>query len=150
MNVLAKFENDPWKITDVIALTGLHCLAARPTDRPLGRRQYPGALKGCGLTNHLLDIYRAQCYIIGIHCDAWRLLLVGWLRSSSMSFRPDTMATHTASQPRSRARLNIPKDFSCLEVPQLRELVLMSFNFEIWQVRQGFPGTCRTLEWSEC
>ena len=37
INVLAKFENDPWKIVDVRVLTGL------------GRRQYPGALKGCGV-----------------------------------------------------------------------------------------------------
>ena len=44
INVLAKFENDPWKIVDVRVLTGLVCPAARP----LGRRQYPGALKGCG------------------------------------------------------------------------------------------------------
>ena len=40
INVLAKFENDPWKIVDVRVLTGLVCPAARP----LGRRQYPGAL----------------------------------------------------------------------------------------------------------
>ena len=45
INVLAKFENDPWKIVDVRVLTGLVCPAARPP----GRRQYPGALKGCGL-----------------------------------------------------------------------------------------------------
>ena len=44
INVLAKFENDPWKIVDVRVLTGLVCPAACP----LGRRQYPGALKGCG------------------------------------------------------------------------------------------------------
>ena len=43
INVLAKFENDPWKIVDVRVLTVLVCPAARP----LGRRQYPGALKGC-------------------------------------------------------------------------------------------------------
>ena len=46
INVLAKFENDPWKIMDVRVLTGLVCPAARP----LGVRQYPGALKGCGVT----------------------------------------------------------------------------------------------------
>ena len=40
--VLAKFENDPWKSMDVRVLTGLVCPAARP----LGVRQYPGALKG--------------------------------------------------------------------------------------------------------
>ena len=45
VNVLAKFENDPWKIMDVRVLTGLVCPAARP----LGVRQYPGALKGCGV-----------------------------------------------------------------------------------------------------
>ena len=45
INVLAKFENDPWKIMDVRVLTGLVCPAARP----LGVRQYPGALKGCGV-----------------------------------------------------------------------------------------------------
>ena len=36
INVLAKFENDPGKITDVRALTG----PDRPAARPLGRRQY--------------------------------------------------------------------------------------------------------------
>ena len=41
--VLAKFKNDPWKILDVRVLTGFVCPAARP----LGRRQYPGALKPC-------------------------------------------------------------------------------------------------------
>ena len=45
INVLAKFENDPWKIMDVRVLTGLVCPAARP----LGVRQYPGALKRCGV-----------------------------------------------------------------------------------------------------
>ena len=45
INVLTKFENDPWKIMDVRVLTGLVCPAARP----LGVQQYPGALKGCGV-----------------------------------------------------------------------------------------------------
>ena len=49
LNVLAKFENDPWKIMDVRVLTGLVCPAALPPARPLGVRQYPGALKGCGV-----------------------------------------------------------------------------------------------------
>ena len=49
INVLAKFENDPWIIIDVRVLTGLVCPAARP----LGRRQYPGALKGCGVKTDL-------------------------------------------------------------------------------------------------
>ena len=49
-NVLAKFENDPWKSMDVRVLTGLVCPAARP----LGVRQYPGALKGCGVKSDLL------------------------------------------------------------------------------------------------
>ena len=53
INVLAKFEkNDPWKILDAGVLTGLVGPAARPIARspvhPLGRRQYPGAVKGCG------------------------------------------------------------------------------------------------------
>ena len=34
INVLAKFENDPWKIMDVRVLTGLVCPAARPPARP--------------------------------------------------------------------------------------------------------------------
>ena len=33
INVLAKFENDPWKIMDVRVLTGLVCPAARPPAR---------------------------------------------------------------------------------------------------------------------
>ena len=53
INVLAKFENDPWKIMDVRVLTGLVCPAARP----LGVRQYPGALKGCGVKSVLAHFY---------------------------------------------------------------------------------------------
>ena len=51
INVLAQFEIDPWKIMDVRVLTGL----VFPATRPLGRKQYPGALgrkqalKGCGV-----------------------------------------------------------------------------------------------------
>ena len=37
INVLAKFENDPWKIMDVRVLTGLVCPAARPPARPPAR-----------------------------------------------------------------------------------------------------------------
>ena len=37
INVLAKFENDPWKIMDVRVLTGLVCPAARPPARPSAR-----------------------------------------------------------------------------------------------------------------
>ena len=47
INVLAKFQNDPWKIMDVRVLTGLVCPAALLPTRPLGRGQHPGALKGC-------------------------------------------------------------------------------------------------------
>ena len=32
INVLAKFENDPWKIVDVRVLTGLVCSPARSGD----------------------------------------------------------------------------------------------------------------------
>ena len=32
INILAKFENDPWKIMDVRVLTGLVCHAARSGD----------------------------------------------------------------------------------------------------------------------
>ena len=45
INVLAKFENDPWKIMDVRVLTGL----VSPAARPLGVRQYPDPFKGCGV-----------------------------------------------------------------------------------------------------
>ena len=37
INVLAKFENDPWKIVDVRVLTGLVCPAARPPAHPPAR-----------------------------------------------------------------------------------------------------------------
>ena len=33
INVLAKFENDPWKSMEVRVLTGLVCPAARPPTR---------------------------------------------------------------------------------------------------------------------
>ena len=45
MNVLAKFENNQWKITVMRELTGLD----HPVVWPLGQQQYPGALKGCGV-----------------------------------------------------------------------------------------------------
>ena len=64
INVLAKFENDPWKIMDVRVLTGLVCPAARP----LGVRQYPGALKGCGVKSMIVTdvIYYETIYNIYI------------------------------------------------------------------------------------
>ena len=48
INVLAKFENDPWKIMDVRVLMGLVCPAARPpirsgddnTSEPLRAAEY--------------------------------------------------------------------------------------------------------------
>ena len=43
INVLPKFENDPWKIVDVRVLTGLVCPAARPPIRPPAR---PSARSG--------------------------------------------------------------------------------------------------------
>ena len=49
INVFPKFENDPWKIVDMRVLTEIVCPAARQPSRPLERRQYPGALKGCGV-----------------------------------------------------------------------------------------------------
>ena len=50
INVLAKFENDPWKIMDVRVLTGLVCPAARPPARPPARgTTIPRSLKGCGV-----------------------------------------------------------------------------------------------------
>ena len=49
INVLAKFENDPWKIMDVRVLSSAARQPAIPPARTLGVRQYPGALKGCGV-----------------------------------------------------------------------------------------------------
>ena len=43
INVLAKFENDPWNIMDV-SVNG----ACLPCPK-FGVRQNPGALKGCGV-----------------------------------------------------------------------------------------------------
>ena len=48
INVLAKFENDPWKIMDVRVLTGLVCPAA---PRPPARSGYdntPEPLRAAG------------------------------------------------------------------------------------------------------
>ena len=47
INVLAKFENDPWKIMDVRVLTGLVCPAARPPDRS-GYDNTPEPLRAAG------------------------------------------------------------------------------------------------------
>ena len=45
INILAKFDNDPWKIMDVRVLTGLVCPAARP----LGvRHNTPEPLRAAG------------------------------------------------------------------------------------------------------
>ena len=51
INVLTKFENDPWKIMDVRVLTGLVCPAARPSARPPARSGYdntPEPLRAAG------------------------------------------------------------------------------------------------------
>ena len=51
INVLAKFENDPWKIMDVRVLTGLVCPVARPPARPSARSGYdntPEPLRAAG------------------------------------------------------------------------------------------------------
>ena len=67
IDVLAKFENDPWKIMDVRVLTGLVC----PPACLLGQRQYPGALKGCGIkTAHqpiIMDVmvYKLNTQVCG-------------------------------------------------------------------------------------
>ena len=45
--VLAKFENDPWKIVDVRVLTGLVCPAARPPARS-GNDNTPEPLRAAG------------------------------------------------------------------------------------------------------
>ena len=47
INVLAKFENDPWKIMDVRVLTGLVCPAAPPPIR-LGYNNTPEPLRAAG------------------------------------------------------------------------------------------------------
>ena len=45
--VLAKFENDPWKIMDVRVLTGLVCPATRPPARS-GYDNTPEPLRAAG------------------------------------------------------------------------------------------------------
>ena len=47
MNVLAKFENDPWKIVDVRVLTGHVCPATRPPARS-GDDNTPEPLRAAG------------------------------------------------------------------------------------------------------
>ena len=47
INVLAKFENDPWKILDVRVLTGLVCPATRPPARS-GNDNTPEPLRAAG------------------------------------------------------------------------------------------------------
>ena len=47
INVLPKFENDPWKIMDVGVLTGLVCPAARPPARS-GYDNTPEPLRAAG------------------------------------------------------------------------------------------------------
>ena len=49
INVLAKFENDPWKIMDVRVLTGLVCPAARRARPPArGTTKPPKPLRAAG------------------------------------------------------------------------------------------------------
>ena len=47
INVLAKFENDPWKIVDVRVLTGFVCPAARLPARS-GYDNTPEPLRAAG------------------------------------------------------------------------------------------------------
>ena len=58
---------------DVRVLTGLVCPAARPPARPLGVRQYPGTLKGCGVeinSEHNLCT-KAFVYILQQNCSVY-------------------------------------------------------------------------------
>ena len=81
INVLAKFENDPWKIMDVRVLTGLSAL---PPARPLGVRQYPGALKGCGVKS----LEQTPCDILRIFSpSSWALSCYSDL-TLSQKFQP--------------------------------------------------------------
>ena len=70
INVLAKFENDSWKIVDVIVLTGLVCPATRPPTR-LGKDNTPGALKGCGVKRcvQMNPILKTIFVLIYTQCD---------------------------------------------------------------------------------
>ena len=61
INVLAKYENDPWKIMDVRVLTGLVCPAAPP----LGVRQYAEAFKGCGVKILVVQILQQHVLLPG-------------------------------------------------------------------------------------
>ena len=76
----AKLENAK-KIMDVRVLTGLVCPAARP----LGVRQYPGALKGCGVkrihkTLHLREVLqRSPGWKYFYSC--WPINFLFWQRS---------------------------------------------------------------------
>ena len=66
IDVHAKFENDPWKIVDVRVLTGF----VWPAARPLGRRQYPRALKGCRVKKVITNLRKSEFL-----CEKmWKLL----------------------------------------------------------------------------
>ena len=64
-NVLARFENDPWKNYGRESVNGA-CLSCRPPARPLGRRQYRGSLKGCFVKPYFVYIY---IYILFLWID---------------------------------------------------------------------------------
>ena len=71
INVLTKFENDPWKIMDVRVLTGLVCPAACLPARPPARSGYdstPEPLRAAG----------------------WKLILKCCLQKLSILFTPQT------------------------------------------------------------
>ena len=88
INVLAKFENDPWKIMDVRVLTGLVCPAARPPVRPPARppargTTIPRSLKGCGVTKQNKKNNDLWCHVIPFnHCvntsRIYHLMLTHW------------------------------------------------------------------------
>ena len=68
INVLAKFENDPWKIMDVRVLTGLVCPAARPPAHPPARppargTTIPRSLKGCGVKKPYWNTVKNGTYV---------------------------------------------------------------------------------------
>ena len=100
INVLTKFENDPWKIMDVRVLTGLVCPAARPSARPpvhpLGVRQYPGALKGCGVkmrTKSVHNLFSIRCVVHSAEHRRWLSTSIWKLNVDAMHHLFHSIAT---------------------------------------------------------
>ena len=126
INVLAKFENDPWKIMDVRVLTGLVCPAARPH----GRRQayftpFFLPLKGCGVKrcDRRMDSQTDRRTDWTIHRTAWSQLKMNRRKLKAPIIEPTTVGSlrleNDLHENELESHMGISKKFVCVILDEI-------------------------------